>query len=118
MRVITSRNGGRSLEQVSKELKGYLTGWKEYFRLAETPRVFLQLDEWIGHRLRMIHLKQWKRGSTIFRELVAAGVSRNAAASVAACSRSWWKMSGTSAVNVALPTAYFTRLGVPRLSVK
>jgi len=118
VRRITSRNGGRSIEQVAKELKAYLTGWKEYFRLAETPKVFLELDEWIGHCLRMARLKQWKRGTTIFRELVARGVSRNAAASVAACPRRWWKMAGTSALNIALPTAYFAKLGVPRLAVK
>lgn len=118
VRRITSRNGGRSIEQVAKELKVYLTGWKEYFRLAETPRIFLELDEWIGHRLRMACLKQWKRGTTIYRELVAGGVSRNAAASVAACPRRWWKMAGSSALNIALPTSYFAKLGVPRLAVR
>ena len=66
------------------DLRDYLPGWKEYFRLAETPKVFAQLDEWIGHRLRAVRLKQWKRGKTAFRELRALGVSSRAAASVAA----------------------------------
>ncbi len=118
VRRITSRTGGRSLERIAKELKEYLTGWKEYFRLAETPGIFAGLDEWIGHRLRMVRLKQWKRGTTIFRELRAAGVSRNAAASVAACPRCWWRTSGTSVLNIALPNAYFARLGVPRLAMR
>lgn len=117
VRRITSRNRGRSLEQTAKELKEYLTGWKEYFRLAETPGIFAGLDEWIGHRLRMVRLKQWKRGRTIFRELRSAGVSINAAASVAACSGCWWKMSGTSALNIAMPITYFAKLGVPRLAI-
>lgn len=118
VRQITSRNGGRSLEQVAEELKEYLSGWKEYFRMAETPNIFAKLDEWIGHRLRLVRLKQWKRGTTIYRELRAAGVSSNAAASVAACPRCWWKMSGTSALNIALPNAFFAKLGVPRLAVR
>jgi group II intron reverse transcriptase/maturase len=116
VRQITSRNGGRSMQQVAERLKEYLNGWKEYFRLAETPRIFAKLDEWIGHRLRMIRLKQWKRGTTIFRELQAVGLSANAAASVSAGHRCWWKMSGTSAVNIALPNTYFAGLGVPRLA--
>jgi len=116
VRRITSRNGGRSLEQTAKELKAYLTGWKEYFQLAETPGIFAELDGWIGRRLRMMRLEQWKRGKTIFRELRAAGVSRNAAASIAAYPRGWWKMAGTSALNVAMPNNYFARLGVPRLA--
>ncbi len=117
VRRITSHNGGQSLEQIAKGLKEYLVGWKEYFRLAETPGIFAQLDEWIGHRLRMVRLKQWKKGTTIYRELRKTGVSQNAAASVAACPRCWWKMSGTSALNIALPNMYFARLGVPRLAI-
>lgn len=115
VRRITSRNGGRNLEQTAKELKTYLAGWKEYFRLAETPKTFAELDGWMGRRLRMARLKQWKRGKTIFRELRAAGASARGAASAAACHRCWWKMSKTSAVYIALPDKYFAKLGVPRL---
>jgi len=117
VRQITSRSGGRSMQQVAGRLKEYLNGWKEYFRLSETPGIFAELDEWIGHRLRMVRLKQWKKGTTIFRELRALGVSLNAAASVSASPRCWWKMSGTSALNIALPNKYFAKLGVPRLAI-
>ena len=116
VREITSRNGGTSLEQVAKELKEYLTGWRIYFRLVETPGVFAKLDKWISHRMRMIRLKQWKRGTTIFRELRLRGINKYAAASISATPRSWWKMSGTSALNIAIPNSYFAKLGVPRLA--
>ncbi len=117
VRRITSRNGGRSLEQIAKELRAYLPGWKEYFRLAETPGIFAGLDEWTGRRLRMVRLKQWKKGTTIYRELRKAGVNKAIAASIAACPRCWWKMAGTSGLNIALPNTYFARLGVPRLAI-
>jgi RNA-directed DNA polymerase len=84
VRFITRRSGGRSIEQVCERLGGYLRGWKEYFRLANTPRIFADLDEWIRHRLRAIHLKHWKRGKTIYRELRARGLPEAAAATVAA----------------------------------
>lgn len=116
VRLITQRSGGRSLEETAKELKAYLTGWKEYFRLSETSGKFAELDGWIRRRLRMVRLKQWKNGKLIYRELRLAGVSSNAAGSVAACNRSWWKMSGTSVLNIALPNSYFAKLGVPRLA--
>jgi len=64
----------------------------------------------------MVRLKQWKRGKTIYRELRAAGVPSKAAASVAACPRRWWRMAGTSALNVAMPNNCFAKLGVPRLA--
>ncbi len=38
VRELTRRSAGRSLAQMCKPLGVYLTGWKDYFRLAETPR--------------------------------------------------------------------------------
>ena len=59
---------------MAQELRGYLVGWREYYRLAETPSVFRDIDTWIRHRLRMGQLKQWKRGTTVYRALRARGV--------------------------------------------
>ena len=82
---------------------------------ADTPSIFANLDEWIRHRLRAIHLKHWKRGTTIYRELRARGLPQAAAARVAANGRRWWKSSGML-INVAFPIRYFDQLGVPRLA--
>ena len=115
VRDITKRSGGRSIKQIATELRSYLLGWKEYFRLADTPGVFEDLDKWIRHRLRAIHLKHWKRGTTIFRELWARGLSRADAAKVASNGRRWWRNSGLL-INKAFPNRYFDQLGVPRLA--
>jgi len=115
VRQITSRSGGRSLEQVIRGLRSYLLGWKNYFRLAATPGIFRGLDQWIRHRLRAIQLKHWKRGRTVFRELGARGMSRVEAAKVAANARRWWKNSAM-AVHIAMPNSYFNGLGVPCLA--
>jgi hypothetical protein len=115
VRRLTRRSGGRSLEQVAGDLRSYLPGWKAYFRLAETPGVFRELDQWIRHRLRALQLKHWKRGRTVFRELRVRGLSVRAAAQVAANARSWWGNSAM-AIHIALPNKLFDELGVPRLS--
>lgn len=115
VRQITRRNGGRSVEQVAEELRGYLLGWKSYFRLANTPRVFEELDQWIRHRLRALHLKHWRRGVVIYRELRARGLSADHARQVAGNSRRWWRNSGML-LNRAFPIRYFDQLGVPRLA--
>jgi group II intron reverse transcriptase/maturase len=115
VRFITKRSGGRSIEQVCTRLRTYLLGWKAYFHLADTPRIFADLDEWIRHRLRAIHLKHWKRGTTIYRELRNRGLSELGARRVAANGRRWWKNSG-KLINVAFPIRYFDQLGVPRLA--
>lgn len=115
VRQITSRSGGRSLEAVAGDLREYLTGWREYFRFAETPGVVRGLDEWIRHRLRAIQLKHWKRGRTAYRELRARGLSSDLAAQVAANTRRWWRNAGM-AIHIALPVRVYDALGVPRLA--
>jgi group II intron reverse transcriptase/maturase len=115
VREITQRSGGRSIPHVIAELREYLTGWRVYFQLAETPGIFRELDEWIRHRLRAMQLKQWKRGRTIYRELHKRGLSDSAAARVAANGRCWWKNSARL-INVAFPASYFDELKLPRLA--
>ena len=115
IREMTSRSGGRSLPEIVERLRTYLPGWKGYFQLAQTPKVFRELDEWIRHRLRAVQLKHWRRGTTMYRELKALGASETDARQVAANSRRWWRNSRLL-LNRALPVAYFDRLGVPRLS--
>ncbi len=117
VRQITSRNGGRSLEQVCAELGTYLRGWKQYFSLADTPRIFEGLDAWIHRRLRMIQLKQWKRGRVAFRELGARGVPEWLAVRVARFTTHWWRVAAHGGLHVAFPMDYFFSLGVVRLGV-
>lgn len=115
VRIITRRTRGRSIVQVVQDLRSYLVGWKGYFRLADTPGIFAGLDQWIRHRLRAIHLKHWKRGRTIYRELRSRGLSDVGARRVAANGRRWWRNSGML-IHVAFPIRYFDELGVPRLA--
>ena len=115
VREVTHRTRGRSLTQVTEELAGYLRGWQGYFRLAETPTVFRDLDQWLRHRLRCLQLRQWQHGTTVYRELRARGMPDAAAARVAANTRRWWHNSAQN-LNVALPNRLFDALGVPRLA--
>jgi RNA-directed DNA polymerase len=116
VRTLTGRTRGCSIPTVVAELRGYLLGWKAYFRLADTPGVFMALDQWLRRRLRVVYLKQWKRGVTAFRELRARGVSQRVAAQAASHARRWWFTAHHAALHIALPTRYFDQLGVPRLA--
>ena len=116
VRQITSRSGGRSMDQVANELGAYLRGWREYFKLHNTPGVLSDLDKWIHRRLRAVQLKQWKRGTTVYRELRRRDVPEWLAPQAARHARSWWRVAGHGALHTALPGKYFERLGVPRLA--
>jgi RNA-directed DNA polymerase len=116
IRELTRRSGGRSMQDVVQRVRAYLLGWKAYYRLAQTPRVWRELDEWLRHRLRAIQLKQWKRGTTMYRELRAMGAAQRVAQQVAANSCRWWRNSGARHLNHVFTIAWFDRLGLPRLS--
>jgi RNA-directed DNA polymerase len=115
IRQLTRRSGGRSLQDVVDRLRTYVLGWKGYFRLAQTPGVWRKLDQWLRHRLRAIQLKQWKRGTTMHKALLALGAKPDVARKVAANSRRWWRNSGML-LNAVLTLAWSDQLGLPRLS--
>jgi group II intron reverse transcriptase/maturase len=115
IRWLTRRSCGRSLQQVVDTLRPYLLGWRAYFVLSQTPAVWRRLDEWIRHRLRAIQLKQWKRGSTIYRELRSLGAGAQVAQKVAGNSHRWWHNSRLD-LNRVLNIAWFDSLGLVRLS--
>ncbi len=114
VRKLTRRSDGRSLDETVKQMRNYVLGWKAYFRLAQTPRVWQELDQWMRHRMRAVQLKHWKRGETAYRELRALGASPDVAAQVAGNSRRWWRNSGML-LNSVLNLAWADKLGLPRL---
>ena len=115
VRELTGRTRGVSIERMTKELTGYLRGWKSYFGFCETPSVLESLDQWIRRRLRSVIWKQWKRGKVRFRKLRDRGVSRNLAATTAGNTHGPWHIANSPAMSQAFPNTYFDSLGVPRL---
>lgn len=115
VRQLTRRSGGRSMPQVAERLRVYVLGWKAYFRLAQTPRVFNDLGEWMRHRVRAIQLKHWKRGKTIYKALSAMGAKPDVVRRIAANSRRWWRNSGML-LNSVLTLKWMDTLGIPRLA--
>jgi RNA-directed DNA polymerase len=114
VREVTSRNRGHSIQSVAGELRRYLLGWRGYFGIVHTNKILAKQDEWIRRRLRMLHLKQWKRGRTAFRELRARGASKRVAAEVAGHTQRWWR-TAKGVIHHILNNSYFDQMGIPRL---
>jgi RNA-directed DNA polymerase len=115
IRELTRRTRGISVEQMTKELAAYLRGWKGYFGFCQTTWALRNLDYWIRHRLRSTIWKQWKRGTVRYRELRHRGVGTALAAQTAGSACGPWRVANSPALHLALPTAYFDSLGLPRL---
>jgi RNA-directed DNA polymerase len=118
VRELTRRTRGISLEAMVKQLTVYLRGWQEYFGFCQTSSVLQRLDEWVRHRLRATAWKQWKRGRRRFAELRRRGVGKDLAAQSAGSAHGPWRLANSPALNIALPNAYFSSLGLPTLATR
>ena len=115
IRLITRRVGGQGMTQIAEQMRIYLRGWKSYFRLAQTPKIFKYLDSWIRHRLRAIQLKHWRTGTTVYNRLRSLGATHEQAALMAGGAGHWWRHS-EAGLNRILTIDYFDALGFPRLA--
>lgn len=103
---------GRNLRKFLEELKPLLRGWAGYFSVAQTRGVFEELDQWIRRKLRCMEWRKWKRGRTRRKRLIALGLDENVARTSAFNGHGPWWNAGASHMNLALPTAYFRRMGL------
>jgi RNA-directed DNA polymerase len=115
LRHLTRRTRQGELGDILREVNRQAVGWVGYFRLADTPSVFGELDEWLRRRLRQLIWKRWKRGKTRYRELVKLGVPRSMAG-LGAVGTSPWRMAASPVVNMALSNTYWRRQGLVSLN--
>ncbi len=113
VREITSRKRGISLGRMVEELNRYLRGWLGYFRVAETPSRFEELDGWIRRRLRCFLLKQWRPGRGRGRALQRRGVKDPQY--IARSHKGPWRLAKTHQLNQGYGSAYFRQQGLIEL---
>lgn len=115
IRRLTKRTRSGKMEDIVSEINRYTRGWLGYFRLATTPSVYQELDEWIRRRLRQMQWKRWKRGTTRYRELVRLGVPRERAA-LGTVGTSPWRMSHSPIIHEALSNAFWRNTGLESIT--
>ena len=70
IREITKRNRAISSKQLAEELKLFIRGWVNYFRIAKMYNFLKDIDGWMRRRIRMIYWKRWKLVRTKYKNLV------------------------------------------------
>lgn len=119
VKELTKRNRGVKLEQIVKELNAVITGWTNYFHLANTwLSTFRDLDGWIRRKLRCYRLKQCGRRYTIYKLLRSFDIPVNTSWNVVMYSQGWWAMSNKTAVNKAMSPKWFASKGLQSLSAR
>jgi RNA-directed DNA polymerase len=118
IRELTRRTRQRSLEQVMKELRRYLTGWLGYFGYCQTPSVLHKLEEWVRRRLRSLIWKQLKRGKARYTALRERKIGHDLAAQTAGSSHGPWRIGKSPALNIAFNNEFFAKLGLPSFTTR
>lgn len=111
IRSLTSRSNGWSNEKRKEKLKQYITGWLNYFKLANMKRLLTDIDSWLRRRLRMVIWKQWKRVRTRIRNLKKLGIEEERAVKTALTRKGYWRMAHCRTLDTAISTNRLCRAG-------
>jgi RNA-directed DNA polymerase len=115
VRELTSRRWSIAMDERIAKINRFTTGWMGYFRLADTPKVFQELDKWFRRRMRQIRWKEWKRYATRRRNLRALGIGERVAREWAASGKGYWRVAKSPVLDRALPISYWDDLGLKML---
>lgn len=118
LKAITSRSRGVSLERTIKQINTRAAGWVRYFALAHYGDAFRETDRWLRRRLRCMRLKQCKRAFGMARFILARGLSKEAAWTLALSGKGWWRLANTPQASRAMPIRWFDELGLLSLAAQ
>ena len=109
---LTARSRGVSFGRIIDEVNRFTRGWVAYFRQAECKTHLRELDEWLGHKLRCVRLKQCRRRYAIARLLIEAGVPERRAWLTALSGKGWWRRSQSPPMQEGLSVRWFRDRGL------
>lgn len=111
VKELTSRSNGMGNEERAMKLKRYITGWINYFKIADMKKLLQTTDEWMRRRIRMIFWKQWKRVRTRFDRLKSLGIHKQKAWEYANTRKSYWRTSKSPILSKSLHNTTIKGLG-------
>lgn len=114
IRQITRRNRGKSVDSIIAEINVAMTGFINYFKLADMREFLVRLESWIRRKLRVIVWKHWKKVKTRFRKLKVMGLPRRQVF-MAMSRKKYWRLSVSPQLNTVMGTSYFREKGLINL---
>jgi RNA-directed DNA polymerase len=111
LKEITGRSNAMSMTKKLEKLKQCITGWVNYFCMAEMKTLARKLDEWLRRRIRMCFWKQWKKIKTKHDNLVKLGIINQKAWSYARTRKGYWRIANSPILNKTLTNEYLKKIG-------
>jgi len=113
VREITSRNRGHHVRTVIDELRLYVRGWLNYYKLSSTYTEVLDLSQWVRRRVRLYYWKPIAFAAARRRNLLALGVNPSKVHMATRSRKGYWRMSQNELVRFALNNRWLEEQGVP-----
>ena len=111
VKELTGRSNGLSNEYRALKLKQYITGWVNYFKLADMKKLLLEIDQWMRRRIRLVYWKQWKKVKTRYKKLKYLGLSHESAIKFANTRKGYWRISKSPILSTTLGNDYLKYSG-------
>ena len=111
IKELTSRSNGCGDARRKETLRQYITGWVNYFKLADMKSLLPKVDEWYRRRLRMIIWKQWKRIRTRLRYLMKLGIEKHKAWEHANTRKSYWRTANNPILKLSISNVRLKQAG-------
>jgi len=115
LKEITGRSNAMSMGQRMLKLKQAITGWVNYFSIADMGSLARALDEWLRRRIRMCFWKQWKKIKTKYDNLVKLGIAKFKAWEFANTRKGYWRISNSPILSRTFTNEYLKKIGLPTI---
>lgn len=112
----TGRSNAMSVNERIMKLKQIITGWVNYFKIADMGRLAKELDEWLRRRIRMCYWKRWKKIKTRYENLCKLGIDKYKAWEYANTRKGYWRISNSPILARALTNERLKKQGFPTIT--
>ena len=111
IKELTSRSNALGYELLKLKLKQFITGWVNYFKLADMKGLLQTTDKWLRRRIRMYIWKRWKKVRTRYAMLKKLGLNHNTAYKFACTRKGYWRIANSQILNVTITDARLRQAG-------
>lgn len=116
LKEITGRSKSRSISEMVIKLKQIITGWINYFKIADMSQTLKMLDEWLRRRIRMCYWKRWKKIKTKHDNLVKLGIDNLKAWEYANTRKGYWRISNSPILARTITNERLKKQGFPTMT--
>ena len=116
LKIMTNKKRPGKFSDICREIKRSITGWINYYGVAELGSWLKEMDQWLRTRMRMIIWKHWKKPRTKYRKLIELGIPKQYAFMAANTRKGTCRAVQLTTVKRALSNRKLEEWGCPSAS--